>query len=377
MRLSLATASALLIATCSQVLPADEITLLRTPGGGIQPVAQADAAGNVHLIYFRGDDAASGDLFYCVRRKGEEGFGDPVRVNSTADSAIAIGTIRGAQLALGRGGHVHVAWMGSAKARPGKDHHATPMLYARSTDGGKSFEPERNLITTSYGLDGGGAIAADDRGNVEVFWHAGPQGAGEGARQIWVTHSTDDGKTFAPEAAAWDQATGVCGCCGMTAGASGGKSWVMYRAATAGSHRDVYLLQSSGEGFTGQRLDQWEIQSCPMSAMSLGFAADMTAAAWEAEGGDVAFSIIGTAIGGRVAHGAVPRKFPDIALAPDGRVLVAWIDGAGWKKAGRLGWQLFDRQGAAVGAPSSRPDNASVWTKPAAVYDGDGFLIVY
>ena len=339
MRMRIRIVAASLYAVIAPLLQAatPEVTVMGTPDGGIQPFAQADAGGNVHLIYFSGE-AAHGDLYYTVRRKGSAEFGKGVRVNSTAGAAIATGTVRGAQLALGRDGHVHVAWMGSGMVTPNKDHHRAPMLYARSTDGGKSFEAQRNLITESYGLDGGGAIAADASGRVEVFWHAAEKGAGESARKIWVTRSSDDGKTFAPELAAWDEPTGVCGCCGMTAGASAGKSWVLYRSATEKVHRDIYLLESDGKArFSGQKLDGWEIPGCPMSAMALDFAGDSTAAAWEAQGGDVAYAIVGTDIKGRVAHDSEKRKFPDVALSPDGHVLLAWTVPRGRKPGARHG----------------------------------------
>ncbi len=356
---------------------APEVVLVPAPVGGIQPVAQVDAEGSLHVVSFRGDPA-HGDLFYAVLPRGESEFTAAVRVNATNESAIATGTIRGASLALGRDGYAHVAWMGSAKATPENDHHRTPLLYARSTDGGKTFEPERNLITTAYGLDGGGAIAADAKGQVEVFWHAGPPDSREPGRKIWVTRSTDDGETFAPEIAAWDEATGVCGCCGMTAAFGAGHTWAMYRAAGERVHRDIYLLKSGAPGqlFTGQRLDQWEIEACPMSAMSLAFTNDQTAAAWEAKGGDLAFVLPGTKLEARIPHGQAARKYPSIALAPDGHLLVAWIEGAGWQKAGHLGWQLFDEKAEPVGEPASGPPTP-VWSKPAAVFDGERFVIIH
>ncbi|MEO7649520.1 MAG: hypothetical protein ABIZ80_03565, partial [Bryobacteraceae bacterium] len=98
-------------------------------------------------------------------------------MNSQPGSAIAVGTIRGAQLALGRNGRVHVARNGSMAAEPkgttnpdsGKP--GVPMLYAGLDNGGKAFERQRNLMTLSFGLDGGGSIAAGHAGNVYVAWH--------------------------------------------------------------------------------------------------------------------------------------------------------------------------------------------------------------
>ena len=67
------------------------------------------------------------------------------------------------------------------------------MLYTRLNDAGTAFEPERNLMHRSFGLDGGGSIAADRAGNVYVAWHgipldvksgSGPEG--EARRQVWI-----------------------------------------------------------------------------------------------------------------------------------------------------------------------------------------------
>jgi hypothetical protein len=163
----------------------------------------------------------------------------------------------------------------------------------------------------------------------------------------------------------------------MTAGSGGGRSWVMYRSATAKVHRDIYLLRSddTGANFDGQKLDSWEIEACPMSAMSLSFAGEASAAAWESKGA-VAYTIAGTEVGGRVERGEQVRKFPDVALSPDGHVLLTWIDGGGWKKRGHVAWQLFDPKGKPIGEPEVVAESA-VWTKPAAVFDGDSFLIIH
>src|SRR5262249_45282386 len=91
--------------------------VIETPDGGIQPQAAIDDQGVIHLIYFQGDPSG-GDLFYRRLELGAERFSQPVRVNSQAGSAIAIGTIRGGQIALGKGGRIHVAWNGATGAQP-------------------------------------------------------------------------------------------------------------------------------------------------------------------------------------------------------------------------------------------------------------------
>jgi hypothetical protein len=171
-----------------------------------------------------------------------------LHVNSRAGSAIAIGNIRGAHLAVGKEGRVHVAWRGSGKAKGHGD--AVPILYTRLNDKRTAFEPERDVIQSAVGLDGGGSVCADDRGNVWVAWHAPEPGArGEENRRVWLARSADEGKTFAREQAVSPQVTGVCGCCGLRALSDRkGNRYVLYRSATGGINRDTYLLVlASGE----------------------------------------------------------------------------------------------------------------------------------
>ena len=196
---------------------AGKVTTLRVPHGGIQPQVAVDDKGTIHLIYFRGDPG-HGDLFYVRSTDGAK-FSEPIPVNSAPESAIAVGNIRGAHLALGKNGRVHVAWMGSDKAMPKAPGGATAMLYARLNDDGSAFEPQRNLIQAAVGLDGGGSVGADPAGNVYVAWHAPEPGAkGEANRRVWLSVSTDEGKTFSREKPVSPAGTGVCGCCGMRAG---------------------------------------------------------------------------------------------------------------------------------------------------------------
>src|SRR5882672_5537206 len=191
---------------------AEPVKLLHTPDGGIQPQAAVDGKGVVHLIYYKGDPAA-GDIFYVRRDSGQESFSKPLRVNGRPATAMAVGTIRGAQLALGKNGRVHVAWDGmgaGAAALHAGAKDETPLLYTRLNDAGTEFEPERNLITYAYGLDGGSSVAADPQGNVYVIWHAPQLGNtnGEAGRAVFVARSNDEGKTFQRESLATSDSTG-------------------------------------------------------------------------------------------------------------------------------------------------------------------------
>src|SRR5690349_7099566 len=101
------------LAVSTNVSIAARVTLSRAPDEGIQPQLAVDAHAVVHLIYFKGDPAG-GDIFYVHKGAGEAEFSKAMKVNTQPGTAIAVGTIRGAQLAIGNNGRIHVAWNGRA-----------------------------------------------------------------------------------------------------------------------------------------------------------------------------------------------------------------------------------------------------------------------
>src|SRR5207249_1981697 len=80
-----------------------------------------------------------------------------------------------------------------------------------------SFEPERNVMQFAVGLDGGGSVAADRAGNIDVVWHGNPAQNGEANRRVWIARSSEEGNTFSRETPAYWEPTGARGCCGMKA----------------------------------------------------------------------------------------------------------------------------------------------------------------
>src|SRR5438477_618921 len=148
-----------------------QVRILRVPQGGIQPETVVGPDGTLHMTCFTGD-AAAGNIEYVREAPGAKGFSAPIRVNSQPASAVAIGTVRGPQMALGRNGRIYVVWFGSAAAQPRGPKGATPILFSRLNAMGTAFEPERSLMQYAIGADGGVSVAADLRGQVYVVWHA-------------------------------------------------------------------------------------------------------------------------------------------------------------------------------------------------------------
>jgi hypothetical protein len=377
--------TALLLAASEGEPASPRVSLMKAPEGGIQPQAVIDRTGTVHLVYFKGEPSG-GDLFYTRLEPGKDAFAPPVRVNSQPGSAIAIGTIRGAHIALGRGGRIHVAWNGSGEATPKNSFGSAPMLYSRSDRSGVTFEPQRNLMRRTFPLDGGGTIAADDKGNVYVAWHGRSEDseAGEAGRRMWVARSTNDGATFSAEEPAFEKETGACGCCGTRALADHrGRLYMLYRAATEGTGRDMYLLTSGdhGDHFEGRMIHPWKFDACPMSSASLSESGADVLAAWETKE-EVYF----TRIDSKSRELSTPvkppgdgrRKHPAVAGNDRGETILVWAEGTGWQKGGALAWRVFDRVGRPTGRNGRVEEGIPVWGLATVVARPDGsFLIVH
>jgi len=364
---------------------APSVSLLHMPDRVVQPQAIIDANGVVHIVAFKGEPGG-GDILYWRRDAANGRLFAPIRVNSEAGSAVAMGTIRGPQLALGRGGLIHVAWNGSNQSKTKNAFGSTPMLYTRSNLERTEFEPQRNLMKVTSALDGGGSIAADPEGRVIVAWHANAEGSadGESGRRLYVARSVDDGRAFAEERPAIDLETGACACCGTRSLAdTKGNVFVLYRAATTGVHRDLYLLHSrdAGKAFVSSVIHPWRIDACPMSSESLAVGGNQIAAAWETAG-RVYFARIDP-VSGKASEPIAPsggpgRKHPSVAINATGELLLAWTEGTGWQRGGNLAWQIFDREGKPIGKPGRVEGGIPVWGLPSAVALPDGsFLLVH
>lgn len=389
--------STLLLAQTAQQIPASprtaSIVTRRIPNGGIQPQAVRDPSGAIHLLYFAGEPAA-GDLFYVRSKDDGITFSPPLRVNRQAGSAIAVGTVRGGQLTLGRNGRPHVVWNGSGVALPKgvadikSKQSGAQLLYSRLNDARTAFEPQRGLMTRSVTLDGGGSVAADATGNVYVAWHgndANTGNDGEANRRVWISRSTDDGRTFAPETAAWNQPTGACGCCGLGLLASRQGLFLLYRSATKLTQRDIYVLASSDKGrtFDGARVDPWQLNACPMSTMSLAESPVGVVGAWETAGQVHLAHLMPGGAGPRAEvkppAGSTVRKHPRLATNGKGETLLVWTEGTSWARGGGLAWRVFDRQLAArLDARGTIVAGVPAWSfaAPVARQDG-GFTIFY
>ena len=373
-----------ILLACLSLSQAADVQVLRVPGGGIQPQVQTDARGRLHMIYFSGDPSR-GDVYYVRSDDGGVTFTSALRVNSQPQSVIAIGTVRGPHLAVGKNDRVHVSWMGSNRAQPKIDGKDVPLLYARMNDAGDAFEPQRNVIVNHPGLDGGQAVAADALGNVYVAWHAPATQRNEADRHVWIARSRDEGKTFELETMSISDPTGACGCCGMNIAAGpNGKVFILYRSATEMVHRDMYLIESDDHAATFHVVskDPWTLGTCAMSTAAFFAAGDQMLAAWETQN-QIRFARVDSAQSSEPIISSAPRnpgnrKHPAIAANERGEFIIAWAEGTGWNKGGSVAWQVYDRDGTPMPGKSGRAEGLPAWDMPAVFAAKDGtFRVIF
>lgn len=348
-----------------------EVRVERVPEGGVQPQVVQSADGTVHLVYLKGEPGSS-DVRYVNRKGPARKWSEPVSVNSEPKSAVSAGTIRGAQIALGKDDTLHIVWNG----RGGKGMQAA-LNYAHST--GAGFTAQHDLREESINLDGGASIAADAKGRVSVMWHGAAADAtpGEQNRVVFVKRSEDNGATFGPAKIANPADKGVCACCSLKAFATpDGELLALYRAARSREQRDMVLLRSTDGGatFKMRTVGAWRIAGCPMSSMTILGTGSTLRGAWESEG-RIETALLGA---GSKAQIVSPEKsrHPALAVNSRGETLVSWSVGTGWMKGGDLQWRILDARGTATDQQGSAK-GVPVWDFTAAYADGENFVVLF
>jgi hypothetical protein len=357
---------------------APTITVVKLPDGGIQPQAVVDVDGIIHLLYFTGEPS-SGDLYYVRLARPDQKTSQPVRVNSIAGTALATGSVRGAQIALGRGARVHIAWHGSKPVNANGVSNV-PVWYTRSEGDGLRFQPQRRVSGPAEGLDGS-TVAADRSGHVVVAWHAMGDRPGEANRTVYLAQSSDDGATFSGEVPATSAPVGACGCCGIRALFDrAGALHVLYRAATDGKHRDTtWLTIDRSTARPPVRVHPWNLETCPMTTYALVETRDGLVAAWETSQ-QIYSADLNPVTRAVSPPSAMPgdgsRKHPSIAVNAAGDRLIAWTEGTAWKRGGTVAWRLSDRDGVQLdGAANAGP--VPVWGLVSAVAMRDGSFVIF
>ncbi len=375
-----------------------------------------DARGNWVALTWGATRAEGGaDVFVVVSQDGGVSFRGPVRVNAVEGDARVGGELP-PRVAItapsnGRGGptdppgapEVVVAW--------GSRSDVTEIKVARSRDGGRRFEAAASVQAAgAKGDRGWHALALDARGRAHVMWldhrglatratteHDHHKSGPDMAQFSGLYYARPDTQGGSAER---ELTKGVCYCC-KTALATGadGRLYAAWRHVYPGNIRDIAFTTSRDEAGTFSppsrvSRDEWEIAGCPDDGPAMAVGAD-----------EVVHLVWPTVIGGAEPQGALfysstrdgqtftPRQrvptlgspkpgHPQIALASDGRLVIAWDELVGGvrraatigARTGANGTLTFDRpQMLSTDLPSAYPILAQTtngmlvaWTRGAA-----------
>lgn len=151
------------------------------------PTLALGTDGVIHLAWTHGDDDRA-DIQYASSSDRGATFGAPRAL------APSKGYSDAPKLAVDRSGTLHLVYAEGAAGPFGHDYH---VRYARSMDGGRSFEAARAISRSTAERAGAGypALDVDAHGNVYVLWERYPDRWG-GPRGLVLVVSRDGGGRF-------------------------------------------------------------------------------------------------------------------------------------------------------------------------------------
>ena len=343
------------VATLFSGSAAERVRVVRTPNNGAVPDAEIDQNGTVHVAFVAGQDA-----FYVTSVDSGKTFNAPVRINSEASSVHPPNMFRGPDIALGKGGRVHVIWYGNGYQRK-LPPDQWGVFYSYLEPKQEAFTPSRNL---NHKPSDNFSVAANANGDVAVIWMA---------KNLFVNMSRDNGETFGDAEAV--AVADPCECCASRAFFSkNGTLYIDYREK-ANNMRDMHLLTRAKDDATFSKrkisTTPWQVNACPMAGTFLAGAKTGLIMAWETKG-QIFYARFDPAAGllqPKEIKAAAKGKWPVALAAPDGSTLVSWKNGS------TLAWQLYDTADQPIGVAESKPSpNAN---RHAGVVTKEGnFLLI-
>ena len=350
--------------------PATPVTRITVLNGGVNPEVVLDGKGVLHIVYGKANNA-----YYVKTGDWGKTFSKPVQLNRQPDT-VTVGGERGPKLSLGQDNSVHVVWLGRYDKTGGA-------WYTRSVDGGKTFEPEKNILDTKTGCDGA-TVTSDKQGNVFVFWLDGrlpPDPDSPVAIPIFMSHSTDNGVTFAPNQPVKHNHPGrACSCCRLEARIDNENHIYLSFRSGYKNVRDIFLLKGneSENDFKAYRVsdDQWVLNGCPMNGSP--FQIDKTgkvSIGWMSQG-KVYWSHTQDFSMNFVKRIPTPvqenvQSYPTVAVNTKGETLLVWVS------AREVHWTLYDKDGKTTGETGTAGTLEGRSKATAFVGNDDRFYLIF
>lgn len=286
-------------------------------------------------------------LYLSASRDGGKTFGAPVKVNDDMKPAV-----HGMHsLGIAPDGRIHVAWLDERNVNPppisppgsGHKHKESnrEVFFASSTDGGRTFSPNRRIATDVCPCCKT-SLAAGADGRVYVSWRQVLPGE---FRHIAVTSSADGGATFSAPVIVSDDRWMIAGCpvsgSALAVGTDGALRVLWYTAGDAGP-AGLYWSESRDEGKTFAPRRHFARSGGRGTPVLLPRSDDSLLAVWEGGGGDARPMTGRLSAKGRFDTGAALAGAGELPVAASvaHQVFVAYV----WKQDnGRGIWLVREK----------------------------------
>lgn len=247
-----------LVAACTNLVLADDPPQVLAQGQGAnspkQPQAFVSPDGTVDVVYVVSDEIV-------VSTSQDSGATFKRAMSAIRCPNVAVGMRRGPRVVRTKTALV-VSAIGGKQGK-GKDGE---LFVWHSTDDGKTWS---DVVTVNdvpaAAREGLHAMAVGSNGAIWCTW----LDLRSGKTEVYVSASSDDGKTWTANSLAYRSPDGsVCECCHPSVIVSNDTVTVMFRNSLAGS-RDMYVATSKDEGKSfgsAKKLGQgtWKLNACPM-----------------------------------------------------------------------------------------------------------------
>ena len=307
----------------------------------VGPSVQIDDQGQVALVWVEEEKDVRSVLF--ARSSDREGSMEaPVPINRPEE--IPYWRQEAPALVM-QGNEVFVSWgLTHPKSTP-QQPLATELRLSRSTDGGRTFQPSV-LVNDDPGViqHTFDALHRDAEGRLHLSWIDGRDGKKEPG--TYVARSLDQGRTITHNMKV-DESTCVCCRTAVTSGPDG-MVYVAWRKIFEGNVRETVVARSTDGGGTFEAPvivghDRWVFSACPHRPASMGVDRQgRLYVVWYTEGTDetpavyIAYSDDqGRTFSEKRKLNIARNTFPDhpqIAVDPQGRVVVIWEEQAPVKR---------------------------------------------
>jgi hypothetical protein len=296
------------------------------------------------------------DIYAAVSRDDGRTFGAPVRVNDVdGDARVSGEQPPRVVLAPRASGDPAVTIVWTSKGDRG-----TRLLFARSGDGGRTFDRAADVPgSEAAGNRGWEAAAAAPDGRILTVW-LDHRGLADQSAMEAMHHQTGkpDGVAMAQrsklfvsslDGAVPAQAVtgGVCYCCKTALAVADGRVYAAWRHVYPGNIRDIAFAESRDQGRSFAApvrvsQDHWELEGCPDDGPAIAVAGGQVHVVWptlvqNGPGGEPGIALFHAATrDGRTFTARQPLPIqgmahhPQIVAIHDGALMLAWdeqVDG--------------------------------------------------